>query len=185
MGWLMGFDRQGDRSLDTLYDTTGVSALTVFSLHGEFCDGEFADIEASSTNDNQTTMRGVIEWLEQGPSGRHYPAHLLFSAHPSSSPTRAPPTSRRRCPATPQTLPPSLSLSSLYLSLSLSSPPPPTSALPCFPRNNLRRHRTSRRLPSPRSSPSAVSTPLLTILRYCRSMPHFPSTASSSFARAP
>ena len=32
MGWLMGFDRQGDRSLDTLYDTTGISALVTLCM---------------------------------------------------------------------------------------------------------------------------------------------------------
>ena len=116
----------------------------------------------------------------------------FFSVHiPRAPPTS---TSRRRCPQlhTParvvplslsRCLPPSLPSTSPSLSLSLSPPPPTTtSALPCFcSRNNLR-HRTSRRLPSPRSSPSAVSAPRL---RFSATVGPCPtSPAASSFARA-
>lgn len=134
---------------------------------------------------------------EQGSLGPH-PAHLLFGAHPSSSSSSSSSSqpATRAPAAAPASLPcnsthharsrPSLALAP---SLPLFPPPlplPPSLSLlatthhhhlPCFcrPRHNLR-HRTSRRLPSPRSSPSTVSTPRLAILRYCTSLPHFPSS---------
>lgn len=162
--WLFGLDLndRGIRSLDKMYDTTQISALTIRI----YLIQDTNTLPYQRMTDKNNQARGSLMDGARAPSART--RRTFFSVRiprAAAAATRAPAsvaalqlhTQHARVPLL---FPPSLPSTSPSLS---SSPPPTTaSALPCFcPRNNLRHHRTSRRLLSPRSSPSAVSTPRL------------------------